>query len=111
MHRVIISSDTEKTKQMNVWMRPVPDGCRPERDAQGGSILRKRSGKTSSERSLIGSGDPVIVKMRWLPKCRQADGKKVHGDAGSKRGGTAIVKRDRPLSGAVRSGQGTFFVS
>ncbi len=69
---------------MNVWMRPVSCKGRAERDVYGESILRRIQENTSSEWSLIGSGDAVIVLMKWLWQSEMEQG------CGGKRGGTAI---------------------
>ena len=65
--RVIIKIKYEVISIINAQMRPVTWKKRTERDADGGSILQRFQEKTSSERSLIGSGDSVIVRMRgWI---------------------------------------------
>ena len=65
--RVIIKIKYEVISIVNAQMRPVTWKKRTERDADGGSILQRFQEKTSSERSLIGSGDSVIVRMRgWI---------------------------------------------
>lgn len=51
---------------VNTLKRTVSWRKCPEKDAHGGSTLHGSEEKTGSEWSLIGHGDSVIIRMKWL---------------------------------------------